>query len=283
MSSGCDICVDPSCGGKKNCNCETCGRKDACYRYAGLKPTIRITRRCTQSCAHCCFSCDPLAGSDMTLETAAAITQFCQANNIRRAEAMGGEFFTHPIWDQILHTLIRDLRQVRLVSNGDWAGSSTTGRRVIEFLSQHPQVHVGISKDRWHTNKHVDAAVQMLTDAGVLHRVPTKDQTQEESLVPVGRHRFEWSGFYSSFASYCQQPERRYSFLIDETGQIHKCGFGSWPYANVSEYLDGGFNARFKEFNTVFYDAFIPNCATCQRAEDHAKRQKATPTLAHQS
>ena len=275
MSSGCDICVDPSCGGKKNCNCETCSRKDSCYRHAGLKPTIRITRRCTQACAHCCFECGPgIVDGDMTITVAENIRRFCQVHQIKRAEAMGGEFFTHPEWPQIFHILADKMRQVRLVTNGDWAGNARTASAVIGFLKLHPQFHVGVSKDRWHTNAHVDAATRMLQEAGIPFRLPTPDQIEEQSLVPVGRNRCEWTQFYGTFGCYCGPAERRYSFLVDELGRIYKCGFGSWPYASVADYLDGGFFERFKEFNTEFYQAFVPNCAACQRAEAHARRKR---------
>ena len=104
---------------------------------------------------------------------------------------------------------------------------------------------------------------------------PNSGANREESLVPVGRHQYEWSQFYGLFACYCSQPERRYNLLIDEQGEIYKCGFGSWPYASVNDFLQGGFAARFKEFNAKFYGAFISSCAACQRAESCGKKADA--------
>jgi hypothetical protein len=212
----------------------------------------------------------------MTIEMAEAINRFCRANEISRAEIMGGEFFVHSLWAEILEILSQELKQVRLVSNGDWAEAPKTAANVIGFLKAHPQFHVGVSRDQWHTNQHVDRAAELLQQADIPFRVPTAEQTREESLVPVGRHRYEWSQFYSMFSCYCTPPERRYSLLIDEQGSICKCGFGSWPYASVKDYQQGGFAARFKEFNTKFYDAFISNCASCQRAEGHARKTSAS-------
>ena len=54
-----------------------------------------------------------------------------------------------------------------------------------------------------------------------------------------------------------------YSFLIDEDGNIYKCGFGVLKYANVSTYIEGGFKARFKDFNKRFYGVFISSCSSC--------------------
>jgi len=274
MSSCCHICVDPSCGGKQNCNCDSCTKKDSCHRYAGIKPTIRITRKCTQSCAHCCFECSPdVNGTEMTLETAQSINQFCQSNQITRAEVMGGEFFLHTHWEPILHILCQGLKHVRLVSNGDWAGNEALAQSVIGFLKEHPQYHVGISKDRFHTNKHVDAATALLVSANIPFKIPTAEQIKDDSIVPVGRSQFEYT-FYSSFGCYCSQPERRYSLLIDETGEMYKCGFGAWAYAQVHSFQKGGFAAKFKEFNTKFYNVFFSSCASCRRAEN--SRRKTT-------
>lgn len=67
---------------------------------------------------------------------------------------------------------------------------------------------------------------------------------------------------------YCHNPANKYSFLIDEEGYIYKCPFGVWEYANVSDYLNGGFSVRFKEFNKKFYDIFIISCASCIRVAE---------------
>ena len=273
MSSRCHICVDPACGGKGGCNCETCTRKATCHRYGGLKPTIRITRKCTQACSHCCFDCDTEATEMMSPETAVKINQFCQANEITRCEIMGGEFFVNPEWEPVLESLCQGMKNVRLVSNGDWAGNTKVATRVISFLKSHPEVHVGISRDRWHTNKQVDAACALLTEAGINHRTPTAEEVKPESIVPVGRSQYDCSNMFAMFGTYCFQNEKRYNFLIDEEGRIYKCSFGTWQYDTIQDYLKGGFAPRFKEFNTKFYGVFISNCSSCQRMEGQAKRE----------
>jgi hypothetical protein len=119
--------------------------------------------------------------------------------------------------------------------------------------------------DKWHTNANVEAAVKVLLKHGIACNTPTAEEVAEESIVPVGRSMFDYN-MYSSFVCYCRKPDRMYSFLIDETGEIYKCGFGTWNYADVNEYADGGFRDRFKEFNTKFYEVFISSCKTCLRA-----------------
>ena len=62
---------------------------------------------------------------------------------------------------------------------------------------------------------------------------------------------------------YCHNPVMMYGFLIDEAGTIYKCGFGTWDYASIDECQHGGFDVRFKEFNKIFYSAWVANCARC--------------------
>lgn len=188
-------------------------------------------------------------------------------------EVMGGEFFCHSQWEEVLDAVTKGMKTVRLVSNGDWAGNKELSEKVIAFLRSHLYFHVGLSKDGWHTNKHVDAAVEFLAAGEVPHRIPTPDEVKDDSIVPIGRGEFHY-GFYSMFGAYCSKPDRRYNFLIDEKGNVYKCGMGAWPYANVSEYIDGGFDERFKYFNDVFYGAYVMSCTQCRHAEMQSKKQK---------
>jgi hypothetical protein len=208
----------------------------------------------------------------MSPGTASQVNQFCRANAISVAETMGGEFFTNPDWEEVMHNLSQGLKSIRLVTNGDWAGSEDMANRVIGFLRSHSQFHVGVSKDNWHTNAFVDQACRLLSEAGVRHRIPTDSEVGEQTIVPVGRSSFDCSNLYGMFSCYCHNPEKKYSFLIDEQGDVFKCGFGIWKYARVADYLQGGFAARFKDFNTRFYAAFIPSCRSCQRSESRVKK-----------
>jgi hypothetical protein len=209
----------------------------------------------------------------MSVEVAKSAQQFNKANNIRRAEAMGGEFYLNPDWEEILDLIGDGLEAVRLVTCGDWAANPKIAARVIAFLDTHRQFYVGLSKDRWHKNEHVDEAEKMLKDAGIVYHLPEPDEIKEETIVPVGRGELMYR-FYSSFGTYCTKPDRRYSFLVDEAGTVYKCGFGVWDYAEIQDYVEGGFGKRFKEFNTKFYSIFITSCAVCQRSEHRVKAKE---------
>lgn len=242
----------------------------------GVKPTFRITRKCTQTCPHCCFECGPDCTEMMSLEMARDCAQFCRANHITHCEIMGGEFFCNPDWEAVMDTLAENMKCVRLVTNGDWARTKTLSARVVKFLKQHsPPFYVSISKDRWHTNKHVKQAAKLLDEAGVICNVATEEQTRNGSLVPIGRLRLDFTDFFSMFGCHCYQPHTKYNLLIDESGEIHKCGMGAWPYDNIENFLDGGFAERFKYFNGVFYKCWMPNCRHCQRQEEYAKCKKS--------
>lgn len=268
----CDICIDPQCKGKRNCHCETCSKTDRCPRYLGVKPTIRITRKCTQACTHCLSECSPKCTEVMSLETARHISTFCKSNNIRRAEVMGGEFFCHPQWQEILDVVGAGLDQIRLVTNGDWADDKKLAAQVISFLLQHDQYYVAISKDQWHSNRHVQAAADQLREADIIH-IMADNVLKPDGLIPLGRARFEF-GFYSMFNAYCCHPDVKYNLLIDERGEIFRCPGGSmFRYACVQDHQGGGFAETFKKFNTTFLRHTM-TCSFCHRAERDMKAGK---------
>jgi len=259
MGTPCDICIEEDCGGTHDCHCETCERRDECPKF--LKPIIRVTTRCTQACSHCCFSCSPTRDDHMTVAVARDTAQFMKANEILAASIMGGEVFCNPDWREILPILLADLAYCRIVTNGDWVGTD-----FLDVLAPFKRIlNLSISKDRWHDNKNVEAAAAACDAGGFRYGVTSEAMDTTDMIVPVGRGDL-YSGFYSMMGAYCQNPVKKYSFMVDETGEIYKCGFGVWAYASVSEYLDGDFAPRFKSFNRTFYGCFVSSCASCVRS-----------------
>ena len=258
----CDFCIEEECGGgdrKGSCDCSTCDKRDLCPKV--LRPTIRITTRCTQACSHCCFTCSPKRNEMMSVEMSRTIAQFLKANGIDTLNLMGGEIFCNPDWAEIVDILCEGCLHVRIVTNGDWVGTD-----FLDRLEAHREIlKIAISRDEWHTNTNIDAAAAECEAKGFNYKVTEDGEMTTDSIVPAGRGDLYY-GVYSSFGTYCTKPDRKYTFLIDEAGEIYKCGFGAWGYANVSEHLEGDFGARFKFFNQKFYKCFISNCAGCQRA-----------------
>lgn len=199
----------------------------------------------------------------MTVDMAKKVKTFMVNNEMStHIELMGGEFFCNPDWYEIFTILSKDVLSVRVVTNGDWA---TNPDLVIKYLEETPQAYVALSKDRWHTNQHVDEVIEICENHGFTCRVALEEQTTDDSNIPMGRSQYDYN-FYCSLGRYCTKPEHKYTFLINEAGTIYKCGFGVWDYANVEVYLEGGFASRFKKFNTVYYKEWIPNCRSCIRA-----------------
>lgn len=263
----CDICITEECGGKRNCNCEECANRSKCPK--NLHPTIRITNKCTQECSHCVFESSPRSKIMMTIDTAEEIAKFLKSNEIMYANVMGGEFFCNPGWYEILDCFLGVLGKMRLVTNGDWAENDNIGNKIKNLIENHKnKLLIGISKDKWHTNKNVKKAEEFLLEINATYKIATPEETTDNSIVPIGRGQLHYSR-YSFISTHCNSnPVHEYSFLIDEDGLIYKCGFGTWSYAKVQEYLDGGFSKRFKEFNQKFYNIFIPNCRSCRRCAE---------------
>jgi hypothetical protein len=215
------------------------------------------------------------------------VGRFCQVNNITHCEVIGGEFFCNPDWLSVITEATRGMRYVRLVTNGDWAGNKETAEQVISWLTNlgvdDPIFALGISNDRWHTNRHVEEAARLLKEADLPYKLAGPGDMPDDGLVPIGRHKFEYT-FFSMMGCWCHEPERKYTMLIDEVGEIYKCQLGAWPYDNIENYQDGGWSARFKEFNSIFYGCWLSNCASCQRQEeesiilDLAKKVRARKT-----
>lgn len=266
----CDICLDEKCGKteeNRTCNCKNCSNINECYKF--LHATIRITTKCTQECSHCCFSCSPSCDKMMTIENAKEIATFLKNNEILSINVMGGEFFCNPNWFEILKEFLFVVNHMRLVSNGDWANNEDVKSKLLQLKELFgDKFHLSISNDRWHHNKYVVEAKQFLDNNNILCFVGTEENDKENVIVPIGRGELSY-GLYDMFACYCHNPRNYYSFLIDETGVIYKCSFGVWDYAKVTQYLDGGFAKRFKEFNKKFYDIFFLSCRDCIR---HAKQ-----------
>jgi hypothetical protein len=277
MINRCDICIDPEKGCNRHCKGESCKSWKTCHR--SLRPTIRITTKCTQECDHCCFDCSPSRNEMMTVETATVIASFLKHNQIESINLMGGEFFCNPQWSKILRILIHPVCDARLVSNGDWVANKETTQKLLSIARQYPLTfRVGISKDKWHSNQFVEEAIRILENNGV---ICNRGQDQDDSndfmnfpIVPVGRSSFEYC-LYSTFSCYCHKPEHRYSFLIDEAGRIYKCAFGKWDYSNVKDYAKGGFSQAFVEHGKCFDGIFIANCKVCSRAYDLSKKEGA--------
>lgn len=262
------ICINEECGGKHNCHCKTCDKLEKCPKF--LSATIRITNKCTQSCLHCCFSSHPKSSIMMSLEKAKEIAKFIKSNNVFRLNIMGGEFFCNPAWYEILDALIDSSWHTRLVSNSDWAKNEKVKEGLKKLGDKYKglKFHISLSKDKWHTNTNVDKAAEFLEVAGISYNVAKEGDMTDDSIVPVGRGELMSYGFYSFLGAYCQNPENQYSFLIDEEGNIYKCSFGTWKYANIQDYLDGGFEERFKEYHQALKQVFIPNCKTCRRSAE---------------
>lgn len=270
-SNPCDVCLDEKCGGKHTCNCKECKVRIKCPKY--LHAVIRITNRCTQKCSHCCFNSSPQSNIMMSIDMAKDIATFLKNNKVCDINVMGGEFFCNPEWYEILSILMDATLSMRLVTNGDWAANQEVTDKFLSFISLYKdKLRIAISKDKWHTNKNIDKAEEYIKETGVNYHVALPSETTDASIVPVGRSEFTYAPYYSFAGCYCHKPIEQYTFLIDEKGNIFKCGFGMWCYANVEDYLNGGFNERFKEFNKKFYSVFIPSCAGCIRCCDEEHR-----------
>lgn len=211
----------------------------------------------------------------MSRDTAADVAQFLKNNDISTITIMGGEFFCHPDWESVLEIIISEsnAKYVRLVTNGDWAAQKSN--ETLNAIEPYKDfLKISISEDQWHTNENVTAAADACEKRKFIWNFPTEEQRSVNSIVPVGRGDTYSFSFSAMFSCYCDDPRHKYSFLIDEMGDIFKCAMGVWRYTDVLENLNGGFTQMFRDYNTRFYKNFRPNCKSCYMAYLHRQRQK---------
>lgn len=263
MKSQCDVCITEDCKGTDRefeCDCESCGRRSECLKF--IRPTIRITLKCTQTCEHCCFDCSPEQDAMMSVEVAQKIAIFLKTNNIEGVNMMGGEFYLNPDWKEILRIFAESVDTIRLVTNADWVRDCPG---IIEEIQRYPDLYLAISNDEWHTNEYVGEAVSLCKEKGVIYSLA--EDITEATLVPVGRANLTSWGLHASFGQYCSHPDKMYSILINEKGDIAKCPMGAWELGNVADFpTRESFSEKFKHFNQKFREIFVPNCRACYQA-----------------
>lgn len=280
----CEYCFDPPKTGcaPTCCNCNTCANQHKCHRR--LSATIRITRKCTQSCEHCCFSCSPKETSHMSLRVARQVNDFLTANKVEQLNVMGGEVWLNPEWREILQLFNAPNRKIRIVTNGDFCNSQQ-GREFpghIAYLNsthKHPnRLHIAISNDIWHKPLDVAKLRDTLDEFPdlpyVIEGIDGQPTLTESGLVPIGRSVFNAGSRFYMMQTYCSNPTFRYSFLIDEAGDIFKCPFGIWRIGNVSEYQEtNSFFPTFKDVYSRHWKAFLFSCHRCVSAHERLQRR----------
>lgn len=263
MNDKCEICLNKKCDVVGSCDCDGCGRAGVCYRQ--LSPTVRITTQCTQECAHCCFSCSPSKTDMMSVEMAKSINAFCLKNKISKLNVMGGEFFCNPDWVNIVDILSKDMTKVRLVTNSDWFVSEDIKKNILDLFGKNKTLYFALSYDDWHTNRYVDTAARWLDENDISFQIENWGEAQQNTILPLGRAETNYIGtVYDIFSAYCRNPNRLYSFLIVENGNIYACPLSKRFYlGNVEDDLYT-FRSTYAEKKKPIIDN-IMSCGQCNR------------------
>lgn len=266
----CDFCFNPDKNCEHNCKGIDCANYSRCHRK--LHEVIRITKKCTQSCGHCCFSCSPNETVMMTVQTSKEINQFNQFNHILMINIMGGEFWCNPDYYKIICNLSQGMRRIRITTNGDWVIKPAICKKLLkiaELLKSLPEFYLGISKDQYHNNKNVEKAVEFCQ----IHEIPyiINDADIQEAIVPVGKGAWHET-FMSSISCCCKTNKYLYSFMVDERGVIFYCSYGIWGVDLVQNYLTESFGQRFIEVKKIFNSA-LHSCVDCYRSYLRLKDQ----------
>lgn len=121
---------------------------------------LQITTKCNMKCAHCCFSCEPGKGEDMSLTVFEATMRCIQrsvSSGYRRVVLGGGEPTLHPHFDRILFEALNQSQEVEITTNGTRKRESLL---LANLLLSDDRLSVRLSEDEWHDSSMVDPEVR---------------------------------------------------------------------------------------------------------------------------
>ena len=181
---------------------------------------------------------------------------------------MGGEPTLHPKYEELVETLAPS--HVRFVTNGWWINNKKAKDRVLSFLQgTKTQIHVGVSRDKFHPPGVGDAAFAFLMENGVgddFGLSTPNPEDEEGSIASVGRAFDNYIGYLrSSFMVYCQSSNTRHTSLtVLEDGTVTHCPFGIWPIGMISDGIE--YLQKEKKSRVERWDKASPSCRECYRA-----------------
>ena len=239
---------------------------------------VRITDFCNNQCAHCCFDCSPHGTNFMSLDTIRLLSKVFEDNSevCYWFNVMGGEPTLHPDYEQLIDVF--EGRHVRIVTNGWWINNEKAKDRFLNFcLNTKAEIHVGVSRDKFHPKGVGDRAFQFLQENKVDDdfglTTPNPDD-EEGSIASVGRAFHNQIGYMRSlFQAYCQSSNtRNTSFTVLEDGTVTHCCFGIWPIGNIKDGVEKLYLE--KEIKTEKFSKMDLTCVNCYRAWEMGGRYK---------
>lgn len=192
---------------------------------------IRITSRCNMKCDHCCFSCEPGKGEDMSLETyRQALRQVGDREDMFTLG--GGEPTIHRQFDRFLGLAINENRnedRLLVVTNGSMKDRALTLARLCDA----GVLCAELSTDPYHDWDMVDPEV----------RDAFSGKTRDNSGVehPVGR----WAELYGEDPDHqgCVCDE----WICNPDGTVVQCGCPDAPVLGDIWDFDDSYRGCMKE------------------------------------
>lgn len=249
---------------------------------AGRTVIVRLTTRCQNTCAHCCYECGPDRTEVMPLAVAQQVRS-CFEGQVTWLNVMGGEVTLLPDYPELLEAL--HFVPLRIVTNGWWVDHVKARRKLLATVralsAAGPPVYLGISRDRYHPPGVGERAHAWLKQQAKFNDdwgfTATKDPTEEErAIAPVGRAWWNELGdeILRMFSPYCKAHRHREAMTVLEDGSVTFCTFGAWPMG----YLHWGF-AELEATRKRMEKVWLPNCVSCWRSWMDGGRKQALAQL----
>jgi len=184
---------------------------------------LQITSRCNMKCGHCCMSCEPGKGEDMSMK----IVRAALAMDNYSITIGGGEPTMHPLFEKILLETIAvpkmdsDCGLIVVITNGTHKKRSL----MLVELCRNNVILADLSTDYYHDREMVsDEVYEAFGSLDDGYRDVTKNGSREPE--PVGRYLetlgLDWEDIEQKKCS-CD------SLIVEPNGDVHQCGCPDAP------------------------------------------------------
>jgi len=193
---------------------------------------LQITTRCNMRCDHCCFSCEPGKGEDMSRKTFLAALD-CLDDY---AAIGGGEPTVHPDFERILLEVVATVDEPLVITNG----KNKKRALMLAKLANKKAISAQLSQDEYHEeiDPEVVSAFEALGNSqwGQPVGIRNTTDTQEPSATGRALETYYEGEDYEDIvesAKFCMCEDH----IIRPNGDIVQCGCDGSPV--IGNVFDG--------------------------------------------
>ena len=193
-----------------------------------------FTLRCTATCRHCCFKCNPRRTEKMSLDDALFfVREVAGMNDLSGISLTGGEpFREYEDWQAVLGEGGANSLKARIVTNCFWATDTRRANEMLAPLIDQGLSELSVSYDQVHQEfvprEHVSTAVKVALDLGLKVVISTTTlngniadymhQVQNDLALPPHEHLYIMPGYIAPNGRALECfPKKSFCYTTGET------------------------------------------------------------------